>query len=511
MLYDFIINEYLKVVLSNTGIEIRFNDGKFLNCHHILPIDLKVVDLTPIIDIAPVNEFKAFIKYEKGFVEKGNYIPADVSYYRFDIVPREDIFWAQCSTLQVWEENNYSSNLLTNNIAFPLLKKLAEQGDPKALLVFEKEIIKRLESNHLPTVYYLLEEDYLKYLNKSNLEIQLNRIIGDLDYETLKELKLDKKIAIFENIINKTMGEKIRNFYYSLIKRIFQQGDVKEIAEVLRKVNRNQLSILSKDDIPELFDYFDFDIIKSIDFQRVKPLLTILRILGYNKSKIYKNIIKKRIEKNGCNDKIINLLIKENNLGILTIEELESLHVKKLSITVSYKGFPEEIGYIKSLEHLEVYSGQEFATIPESIHNLINLKILDLGKAYHLRNLPESVLKLKNLQTIILPGDLLEFPEWIYHMNWVENIQFVKRILDESISFNLADLINIFKASELKSFFEEFISLERLQYEDYKFPLNILELYITKLNSSKTNEIKQKIEKLIIDFIEINYKINPFR
>ena len=136
---EFKINEYLKVVLSDIGIDIRFKDRKFLNCYFI-PIDLNVKDITSLMEIPPVNEFEAFKKFEKKFVEKHNNVPLSVFHENFNIVPKEDLFWAQCSTLEVWAENDYSSNLLPNDIAFSLLKKLTELGDPQATKLFEKEI-----------------------------------------------------------------------------------------------------------------------------------------------------------------------------------------------------------------------------------------------------------------------------------------------------------------------------------------------------------------------------------
>ncbi len=45
-----------------------------------------------------------------------------------DVIPPETEFWAHCSNLQVWAENNYDTRLLHMSIAFSLLKELAEAG-----------------------------------------------------------------------------------------------------------------------------------------------------------------------------------------------------------------------------------------------------------------------------------------------------------------------------------------------------------------------------------------------
>lgn len=68
-----------------------------------------------------------------------------------DITPEEE-FWGHCSNLQAWVENNYDTRLLHSNIAFPLLKKLTEAGDPNTNKVFKEEIARRFESGFMPVI-----------------------------------------------------------------------------------------------------------------------------------------------------------------------------------------------------------------------------------------------------------------------------------------------------------------------------------------------------------------------
>ncbi|KKN42221.1 hypothetical protein LCGC14_0715460 [marine sediment metagenome] len=297
--------------------------------------------------------------------------------------------------------------------------------------------------------------------------------------------------------------------YISEIKQIFQQGDVKEITKILRDIEKKNLIILSKDDIPELFDYFNYSVIKQKKLLTVERLLFVLGFLDYNDSKFYKKIIKKLIEKGDQIENIINFLIEEYNLGILTIEELNSLPIMKLSLNPSDADIPKEIGYIISLEELQIDSEEDFGPIPDSIQNLINLKILDLGYANYLKTLPKTIVNLRNLKTLILPkwNNAFELPECITQMNWVENIEFQLYINDKSILFNLKDFFVIFNDAEIIFIYENLISLERQQYKDYKFSLDLMEFYVTKRNSTKNLDIKQKIEKLIFYLIKLNYKI----
>ncbi|MFX0024526.1 MAG: hypothetical protein ACFE9S_19585, partial [Candidatus Hermodarchaeota archaeon] len=103
----------------------------------------------------------------------------------------EMIFWAHCSNLQVWHENNYNTSLLHSNLSFPLLKELSKVGDLKAQKIFNEEIAKRFESNNITVVKFLLYSGYLTCLNKEELEIVLDQIkikFSKLIINNLREL-----------------------------------------------------------------------------------------------------------------------------------------------------------------------------------------------------------------------------------------------------------------------------------------------------------------------------------
>lgn len=68
-------------------------------------------------------------------------------------------------------DNNYNTKLLHRNLAFPLLKKLTEVGDPVAKRVFQEEIAKRFASCSLTVIHFLLFENYLDYLSEEELEV----------------------------------------------------------------------------------------------------------------------------------------------------------------------------------------------------------------------------------------------------------------------------------------------------------------------------------------------------
>ena len=75
-------------------------------------------------------------------------------------IPPETEFWAHCSNLQAWAENNYDTRIIHRNLAFPLLKKLTEAGDLKARKAFRKEIASRLRSGNETVIEYLITGKY---------------------------------------------------------------------------------------------------------------------------------------------------------------------------------------------------------------------------------------------------------------------------------------------------------------------------------------------------------------
>ena len=87
---------------------------------------------------------------------------------RLQITPEEE-FWGHCSNIQVWVENHYDTRLLHRNMAFPLLRRLTQLGDPVAKIVFKEEIAKRYSSGVPSVIEFLKKEGYLTLLSKDEL------------------------------------------------------------------------------------------------------------------------------------------------------------------------------------------------------------------------------------------------------------------------------------------------------------------------------------------------------
>ncbi|MFX0037641.1 MAG: hypothetical protein ACFE9I_18630 [Candidatus Hermodarchaeota archaeon] len=109
----------------------------------------------------------------------------ELSKKTINISPKEE-FWAHCSNLQVWAENDYNTCLLLSSLAFPLLEKLVEVGDPLAKKIFKEEIAKRLASGVESVVTFLFNEGYVsRFLTKE--EFLLSYLKSE-EFEYLYEL-----------------------------------------------------------------------------------------------------------------------------------------------------------------------------------------------------------------------------------------------------------------------------------------------------------------------------------
>ncbi|MFW9880394.1 MAG: hypothetical protein ACFFG0_45570 [Candidatus Thorarchaeota archaeon] len=103
-----------------------------------------------------------------------------------DISPEEE-FWGHCSNLQVWVENGYDTRFLHRNLAFPLLKKLTDLGDPFAKQRFRKEIIFRYSRGKGNIINYLISR-YFYYLNTEDLKLLFIECIQSENQDALNGL-----------------------------------------------------------------------------------------------------------------------------------------------------------------------------------------------------------------------------------------------------------------------------------------------------------------------------------
>ena len=164
------INAFLTLKLEGMKTNIYVAGKLFLHCKHLLIINPQESEIED--EITSIDEAKS--KLSSSLENKIN--PIDLG-----ITPIDE-FWAHCSNIQAWTEHNYDTRLLEKTLAFGLLEKLTEAGEPQALRIFKEEVAKRL-------FYYKYSEDIYDFLIcKGYTDLFSNEEICDLLEEGGQEL-----------------------------------------------------------------------------------------------------------------------------------------------------------------------------------------------------------------------------------------------------------------------------------------------------------------------------------
>ncbi|MFX0012756.1 MAG: hypothetical protein ACFE9R_20765 [Candidatus Hermodarchaeota archaeon] len=152
---EYKINSYLSLKFESNATNIYVGGMLFNQCKYLLfniPIDnIKTYDHIESID------------------EAAEHLNRNME-INHNLIPPETEFWGHCSNLQAWYENDYDTRILHRNLAFPLLRALAQLGDNQARRVFKEEIAKRMESGYPSVIYYLIEQGYVQILDNEELD-----------------------------------------------------------------------------------------------------------------------------------------------------------------------------------------------------------------------------------------------------------------------------------------------------------------------------------------------------
>lgn len=169
---EFIINKYITLKLEHGATTIYIQGKLFHQCKYLL-LNVPLRESENVDEIDSIDE--ASCKLDHSRERGGSNVSPEVE------------FWGHCSNIQAWVEHDYDTRILHRNLAFPLLKKLTEVGDPKAKSVFKEEIARRLERRYSPVIRYLIQEGYVDTLSKEELH--------SLDPDTVKMVELITKTS----------------------------------------------------------------------------------------------------------------------------------------------------------------------------------------------------------------------------------------------------------------------------------------------------------------------------
>jgi len=174
---EFRVNDYIilkleeeiieeKEGLKETTTNIYVNGEKFQQCTFLL-VNIPINQAISLKEIDSIDEAEGILDTS---LEENNDNPFEYK------IPPETEFWGHCSNIQVWAESNYNTKLLHRNLAFPLLKKLAELGDPIAKRVFKEEVAQRFLSFYLPVIHFLFFNNYLDFFSEEELELLFHKL-----------------------------------------------------------------------------------------------------------------------------------------------------------------------------------------------------------------------------------------------------------------------------------------------------------------------------------------------
>ena len=195
---EFDVNKYISlrlVGIKHQKTVIFVNNEGFMQCKSLLIIDpQEKITQKEINSIDQISEILDKVSSEE-------LRPNDLG-----LTPEEE-FWGHCSNLQAWVENDYNTNIMHSNLAFPLLQKLAEIGDIKARNKLKDAIFNMFEEKDLRRIIFILDDIYLKFLSFTEFK-DLFKIFTDTT--TLSKVETSIKdiplyLEMFQSIANSSI------------------------------------------------------------------------------------------------------------------------------------------------------------------------------------------------------------------------------------------------------------------------------------------------------------------
>jgi len=417
---EFKVNDYLSLKLEEGRTVLYVKGERFSHCKSLL-LEVPVNEISALDEIESIDEAAARLDDSLGGNENATMIPPEVE------------FWGHCSNLQVWAEYGYDTQLLHSNLAFPLLKKLVEAGDPAAKNVFKEEIARRLESGYPSVVEYLIEEDYFDYLSpeeKSNIKFWKKLGVVPKELEFLNDLKLSigKEIPLLTGFKATfhgfPLGILIKEGHIVAL-GLKNQG-LEELPDSIGNLNSIEIIDLTGNQLKSLPESFGkLGNLKYLALSHNK-LTGLPESIGnlHSLTNMYLeyNMISSLPESIGKLEKLAELIMEQNNVKALPQSIGNLNHLRTLSLEENdLETLPETIGNLRSLTSLDL-SGNLLTSIPSSIGNLRSLDSLNLS-FNQLTFLPESIGNLLQLDFLDASHNQLTFlPESLGNLKIISQL-----------------------------------------------------------------------------------------
>ncbi len=370
---NFKVNEYLILRLEDKKSNIYIKGKLFQQCKFLL-INIPIEEMSLFNEIASIDDAAELLDPSLEEIEG----------YHYNISPEVE-FWAHCSNLQVWYENGYNTKLLHSNLAFSLLQKLYQSGDPLAKKRYKEEIAERFIYGNSQIQDFLYSEGYLEALTRE----EKFSLIKDSDIIIKLEMLFETPMRINTRSNPHSYGFVVEK---GVIKWLsLDNRGLNRVPEIVRELKLLEGLTLSRNSLETLPDWID-------DFDQLEVL------------DVSNNQLKEIPESIGNLGKLKQLKLQNNKLkgfptSIGDLAQLEVFFAHENIIEV----LPESMGKLMTLKRFSLRDNL-IKFIPESIVYMKNLKFLDLAKN-PLQKLPRSILYLKNLEFLTLSNEHKTFSE----------------------------------------------------------------------------------------------------
>ncbi|MFX1572856.1 MAG: leucine-rich repeat domain-containing protein [Promethearchaeota archaeon] len=405
--FEYKINDFITLKLENGKTVIYVKGEKFLQCKYLL------------IEIPKDNfqEFDKIISIDDVSDKLDHSLEKNVHYNQITPVIE---FWGHCSNLQAWSENSYDTSLLHSNLAFPLLKKLTDVGDPKAKRVFKEEIVERIINVYSNVAQYLIQENYLEYFNKEETELVIEILFEQLETKFKK-----KQQFILDSIeIDALLGIIKKNLIHS---KTLLTNNLKSTVVITKNTHMG-------------FSY-EKRRITALSFNRCGLKVLPSSIGNFeNLQELYltENRLKSIPESIGNLTFLRKINLSDNHIISLPVEIGDLTNLKELYLDHNVIQFlPESIIRLKNLETLSMW-GNQLRNLPNDMNQVDSLRVLGLS-FNQLEEFSNLISEFKNLEILDLSNNRIKIvPENIGHLKslkilWLNNNpirQLPKSILD---------------------------------------------------------------------------------
>ncbi len=387
---EFYINNFITLKLEDNKSKIYINGILFRQCKHLLLINPQ--EQSNQTQIKSIDEAASLLCHDLDY----NLEPLTLG-----ITPEEE-FWAHCSNIQIWYENDYDTRLIHSNLAFPLLKRLYEAGDVKAIRVFREEIVKRFNSNFLQVKEYLIEENYLDFLNSDEISVALENMEDELYLYGIEK---------FPNYLFEARKLK------TLIIRVSKIHDIPEKLCKLDGLKNLNLIKCKIRNLPETMHNFKSLEELNLSQNELRSIpKTIGKINSLKEFKIRGNFLSNLPDTMKDLTKLNTLDISENNFSslpetVFKIKSLKNLFINNNKINKIQKS----ISCLKNLQALDLNMNQ-LTELPDTLGDLCLLENLYVGYN-NLKYLPESIGEIVSLRHVTIAGNKFKrIPKFILEL-----------------------------------------------------------------------------------------------